>query len=290
MKINISVPDDFSFEECLVLLGRNSDEILYEINAGKIDRLIKTTSGYLPVNIAFENRQLQINTHGANAEQSGIKPYIQSWFDTERNLSPFYQCLETHPKLAPLLQFKGLRIIGIPDLFEALCWTIIGQQINLAFAYKLKSRLTQAYGHSTDWNDKKLWHFPSPEDLLEIPDTFRATNQFSRSKVKYLMNTAEAFVDGSISLEKLQVLSSFSERQALLTQVKGIGEWSANYALMKTMHQPEAIPFGDTGLTQALYNLGIIKDRKDRPAIEEFFKTVKGWEAYTSFYLWRSLY
>lgn len=74
-----------------------------------------------------------------------------------------------------------------------------------------------------------------------------------------------------------------------MTSIKGIGIWSANYSLMKALNQAEAIPFGDTGLTQALFNLGIIEHRKDEDAIRDFFKTVPSWEAYTVFYLWRSL-
>lgn len=290
MLLKLAVPEDFNFEEGLVFLGRNSDEILYEIESSKIYRLLTFDEEKVPVSISFEKSQLIIETQSVTSKQNEIEQYLIDWFDLKRDLSSFYECIEKHAKLTPLLEYRGLRIIGIPDLFEALCWTIIGQQINLAFAYKLKNRLTRTFGYSHTSDGRELWHFPRPKQLLEISDSFREANQFSRSKIKYLMNTAEAFVEGQISLEKVKALGSFEERQALLTSVKGIGEWSANYALMKTLHQPEAIPYGDTGLTQALFNLGIIQDRKDRPAIEAFFETVKGWEAYTSFYLWRSLY
>lgn len=288
MRLRIPITKDFSFQECAHFLGRNQDEILYHFEGAKISRLLRSGEQFFPCEIIFRDDHIQVNCN-EDADKKYIFNYIQKWFDTQRDLSAFYQILEQHKSLKPLLDHKGLRIIGVPDLFESLCWTIIGQQINLTFAYKLKSRLTQEFGHVQEYKGRHLWHFPKPEDLLSISDAFRENNQFSRSKVKYLMNIAQAFVEGSISMEKLELLESFEARQSLLTQVKGIGEWSANYTLMKTLHQPEAIPYGDTGLTQALFNLGIIKDRKDRPAIEAFFETVKGWEAYTSFYLWRSL-
>jgi len=290
VQIQIPVQHDFNYDECLIFLGRNREEILYRIADNQIHRLIAIGDEFVPIVVSYQEGQLKVEIITQAGDSEPIKAYVERWFDTQRDLSNFYQILSSTAALKPLLHYRGLRIIGVPDLFESLCWTIIGQQINLAFAYKLKSRLTQAYGHSKRWNDQELWHFPAPEDLLEISESFREANQFSRSKVKYLMNTAKAFACGDISFNKLKALPSFEERQQLLTQVKGIGEWSANYVLMKTLHQPEAIPYGDTGLTQSLYNLGIIKDRNDRPAIEAFFKTVKGWEAYTSFYLWRSLY
>ena len=73
----------------------------------------------------------------------------------------------------PLLQqavskFYGLRNIGIPDLFEALCWGILGQQINLTYAYTLKRRFVETFGSSIEWEDQSYWIFPKPEDIAKL--------------------------------------------------------------------------------------------------------------------------
>ena len=55
----------------------------------------------------------------------------------------------------PIEQYYGLRTLGIPDLFEALSWGIIGQQINLTYAYTLKRRLVEQFGSYVEWDGRK---------------------------------------------------------------------------------------------------------------------------------------
>lgn len=292
VRLSIPPPPLFDLDQCLYFLDRGYDECLYQLEHNAVSRVIKVDDQLIPFTIRTGDKgnilvelPLHLNNH-----QEAILNYTNEWLDLKRNIDGFYRLLSDHKELQTLTkQFRGLRLIGIPDLFEALCWSIIGQQINLAFAYKLKRRLVESYGTSFDWQGKTLWHFPSPEALVSLDEDHLKGQQFSRGKIKYLRNVALAFTENGLSRSILEVLPDFESRQTELMKIKGIGEWSANYALMKTLHQPEAIPFGDTGLTQALFNHGIIQDRKDRPAIEAFFKKVQGWEAYTVFYLWRSL-
>ncbi len=59
------------------------------------------------------------------------------WFDLERDLAGFYQLLNSHKQTKNFPKdYHGLRLMGIVDLFEALSWCVIGQQINLTFAHK----------------------------------------------------------------------------------------------------------------------------------------------------------
>ena len=86
-----------------------------------------------------------------------IATYIIEWFDLDNDLTPFYEMANTDPLLKiPAQKFYGLRVIGIPDLFEALCWGVLGQQINLAFAYSLKRQFVESFGDSIEWNGKSI--------------------------------------------------------------------------------------------------------------------------------------
>lgn len=291
--IRISYALPFNYSKCFRALYRSEDEILYRLIGEKIYRLINVHGEFIPIVISEGGYHILVETDSElnESQQAFLTQYVSSWFDLNKDLKPFYHLLQSDQRLAYLTeQLYGLRIVGIPDVFEAICWSIIGQQINLSFAHKLKRRLIEHYGTKVEWQGMDLYHFPSPEAMLGIDEAYlHNSQQFSRSKLKYLKNVAEAFSSGTISKEKLISLPSFAERQALLTSVKGIGVWSANYTLMKALNQQEAVPYGDTGLSQALYNLGVITDRKDLRAMEEFFKGFPGWEAYLVFYLWSSL-
>jgi DNA-3-methyladenine glycosylase II len=219
-----------------------------------------------------------------------IKNYIAGWLDLERELAPFYQLLGRDKRLAYMCSaFRGLRLIGIVDLFEALSWSIIGQQINLTFAFKLKRRLVEKYGERLEFEGESYYLWPSYEVLAGVTVAELREMQFSQSKAAYLIGLASSFAKGELSREILMGLPDLESRQKALTALKGIGIWTANYTLMKTLREPSSIPHGDTGLLTALANHSIIKERSETVKIERFFKKYPGWESYLVFYLWRSL-
>jgi DNA-3-methyladenine glycosylase II len=113
--------------------------------------------------------------------------------------------------------------------------------------------------------------------------------QFSNKKAEYLIGVANAFVRHILSKEILSALPDFSSRQKMLTAIRGIGVWTANYVLMKSLKEPCCIPLGDAGILNALMNHEVIKVKTDSQSINEFFKTFSGWESYLTFYLWRTL-
>ena len=72
-------------------------------------------------------------------------------------------------------------------------------------------------------------------------------------------------------------------------KIKGVGNWTANYALMKTFQYPNAFPLEDAGLHNAIR---ILRNLDQKPTLEEvkkLFRKYKGWEAYATLYLWKTL-
>ena len=219
-----------------------------------------------------------------------VKGFVNDWFDLGPDLQPFYDLLAMDSALAYMpAAFNGLRLIGIPDLFEALCWAVTGQQINLTFAHKLKRRLVEAYGDYVLWQGERYYTFPDAAVIATLlPDDLRPM-QFSASKANYLINIARAFADGSLDKGKLLQLSTFAERQQCLTAIKGIGTWTANYVLMKSLKDPSSIPYGDAGLNNTLIRHGLMQSKTDLLGLNTIFQKFTGWEAYLVIYLWRSL-
>lgn len=216
--------------------------------------------------------------------------YVNDWLDLDRDLGPFYALLRRNSGIAHMaVAYKGLRMVGIPDMYEALCWSIIGQQINLGFAYTLKRRLVEQYGRAVTDGARTLYLFPHPAVVREIPAEAWRDMQFSRSKAEYLTCISGMFIRGELSREKLEQYATHEERLKQLTAVKGIGTWTANYVLMKSLKEMQAIPHGDAGLLNALLQHKLIRDRQDTDGISRLFDAFKGWEAYLVFYLWRSL-
>lgn len=291
--ISIPLPDLFSFEECLWFLDRNFDDCMYRIEAGKIFKALDTGQGTVLCCIYKNDDHLQIDLlqgQRTAANLEFIAAYVKEWLHLEADIQPFYNQLTKVKKLAYMTEaFQGLRLPGISSLFEALCWSIIGQQINLSFAYKLKRRLVEHYGAGLSYKGIDYYTFPAYAAIAAADVEALRAMQFSRQKAIYLVELAKAFEAGAISKMQLMALPTLADRQKALVALKGIGIWTANYALMKSLRAPDAIPHGDVGLLQALVSHGIMKDRKDLAAAERLYKKFKGWESYLVLYLWRSL-
>ena len=291
--LHLPVPPDLNFPECRWFLDRGYDDCVHRIKGEKIIKALQLNGQELLVGIAEGKGSLMITILKGRADEPVrglLSAYIREWLDIDRDLTPFYSLLKKDPRLSYMTEeYNGLRLVGIVDLFEALCWSIIGQQINLKFAFMLKRRLVEKYGSSISHEGETFYLFPDCRALAlaEVEDL--RSMQFSRSKAAYLVGLANAFKNGELSRAGLLSLPDRDSRLQALTKIKGIGIWTANYCLMKSLRDPSGIPHGDTGLLTALANHKVIKDRAELEKIKKFFAKYKGWESYLVFYLWRSL-
>ena len=122
------------------------------------------------------------------------------------------------------------------------------------FAYTLKQHFVQTFGERIALSGDEYFLFPSPQTVALLTPEQLLPLQFSSQKSRYTIAIAEAFTDGTLSKEKLKALP-LEEAKHELMKIKGIGNWTANYALMKTFHHPDAFPLEDAGLHNAIRNL-----------------------------------
>ena len=285
----IPKPPIFSFKEILWFLDRNYDDCLFKVGESEVTRLI-TYDGYQTlISIQEDKHQLQIKRlSGDDMPFNMLEDYVFRWFDLKRDFNPFYNLLKKSVLSYMVHDYHGLRMVGIPDLFEALCWCIIGQQINLTFAYKIKRRFVEAYGNMMDYAGTSFYTFPSPEILESVTIGDLKEMQFSRQKADYILNLAKVFQESNDLQQRIHHSDTEHQMEQLLA-LRGVGEWTANYVLMKSLGKIDSIPYGDAGLYKALENHHVITDRKDRDSIDEFFAQFPGWGSYVTIYLWRSL-
>lgn len=294
-KIILTAPKPFHFAQTLRYLTRSPHECMFHVEHDKIYRLLNVEGQSVIVEISGDDNALTVRLvkHGAMtaAMQVAIVRYVRDWFDFDRDLKPFYAQVAQCPLLGPLArQYAGLRIIGVPDLFEALCWAISGQQINLAFAYTLKRRLVESFGAQETWNQRSYWLFPTAKTVSQLDVRDLTALQFTQRKAEYLLEIAAQIRDGALSKDGLLALGDFKKAEQRLLQIRGIGPWTANYVMMRCLRNPAAFPVADVGLQNAVKaRLGT--DEKPTPeTLQILARAWSGWEAYATFYLWQSLY
>ncbi|MET3697748.1 DNA-3-methyladenine glycosylase II [Bacillus oleivorans] len=292
--LEIFPPKDFNFEECLVFLGRSSQEVLHQIKDGYLYKLLKIKGEKIVVKISGSSDcilvEFPVKTLSSNLQQE-IAEYIWEWFDLDQELSRFYEAASEDRVLQRLFKkYHGLRVICIPDLFEALTWAIMGQQINLAFAYTLKKRFVEHFGESIIFENETYWLYPSYKKIASMEEEDLRKLQFTGRKAEYIIGVAKAMANGELTKAGLLQEQEYQQVKKSLMAIRGVGAWTADYVMMKCLHFPDAFPIADAGLHQAIkLQLGL----ESKPTLEELNDMAanwKGWRAYATFYLWRSLY
>jgi len=292
----ITLPANFDMNANLGYLTREKNECLYEIENNIITKVIAIGEMQSLVQISvIDNQQMVVQfLNGSRPIEKGerekIATYILEWFDLDNDLTPFYEMANADPLLKiPAQKFYGLRVIGIPDLFEALCWGVLGQQINLAFAYSLKRQFVESFGDSIEWNGKKYWVFPPYERIAQLTPTDLAAIKMTVKKSEYIIGIARLMASGDLSKEQLKKMN-FKEAEKSLIKIRGIGPWTANYVLMRCLRFQTAFPIDDVGLINSIKTLRNMNQKPTKEEILALSIPWKNWESYATFYLWRILY
>jgi len=163
------------------------------------------------------------------------------------------------------------------DPFFSLCRTIIGQQISTKAADSIWLKF-----------EKKCKKKIIPKNILKLSSSSLKTAGLSHQKISYLKNIAKSFKNKSF---KIRNLKKMDDEQAInyITQLKGLGIWSAQMFLMFNLNRPDIFPSKDIGLVRA-----ISKNYKTSyPPSERFLNKISKlhlvYRSVFTWYMWRSI-
>ncbi len=157
------------------------------------------------------------------------------------DLNPFYRLAQDHPVLGTVTRrLHGVKPTRPVSLFEMLVTAIIEQQISLAAANKIRSRLVERFGDPIDG----LWVFPGPERLAQAGMEELQSCGLSQRKAEYAGDIARQIQSGALDLEALIKLPDQEVRETLLN-LRGFGPWSADYFLIRGLARPDSVPVDD---------------------------------------------
>ncbi|MEY4707347.1 MAG: hypothetical protein RJB58_1070 [Pseudomonadota bacterium] len=178
---------------------------------------------------------------------------------------------------------RGLRMPLLPTGFDALCWGIIGQQINVKFAASLRREMVELAGEKI--GDMRT--HPTPERVASIDMQALTSRRYSRSKASYLLEAAAAVASGKLEIENLSEGSAIAAEKALTAQ-RGIGTWTARYVLMRGGFA-DAAPVGDSALATALQRLHNLPERPDGEKTARLMSAFAPHRSLATMHLWTSL-
>jgi DNA-3-methyladenine glycosylase II len=162
--------------------------------------------------------------------------------------------------------------------FDAVCRSIVFQQLSGKAAGTIHGRFQGLYGGRT----------PRPEELATTSDEQLRGVGLSRQKSAYLKDLGARVASGELPIETLHELTD-AEVITALTQVKGIGRWTAQMFMMFRLGRPDVLPDLDLGVQKAIQKAYRLRKL---PTPERVLKIGARWAPYrtvASWYLWRSL-
>ena len=173
--------------------------------------------------------------------------------------------IDAHPDFHPRAWLKEL---PPRDAFGTLIFQVVGQQLSVSATRTIVGRLQDRFGG----------HLPSAQELLAVdPHELRAVGMSNR-KAATLRALAEKFIDGQLSDRALARMSD-EEIEAALTQVPGIGPWTAHGFLIVALDRPDVLLSGDLALRRAVkraYGLA------ELPSEQEMVRLAEPWRPYRS--------
>ena len=160
-----------------------------------------------------------------------------------------------------------------PRGFETLVLLILEQQVSLASAKAAFERLAAASGGLT------------PENLERLRDAdFRGAG-VSRQKTRYIRHLSACTRDGTLRIDRLSRLDDDAVR-AHLTQVKGIGPWTAEVYLLMCLMRPDVWPVGDIALQAAAHEIKELDARPDPETLTALGEQWRPWRSVAARILW----
>ena len=172
----------------------------------------------------------------------------------------------------------GLADAQHADPFHALIRAIVSQQLSTKAAATIAARFDGLY-----------IGLPTPAQVMATSDEQLRAVGFSTQKIGYVRDLCRRIEDGVLPLASLDTMADEEVVEAL-TEVKGIGRWTAEMFLMFRLHRPDVLPVGDLGIVKAVQKAyGLRKV----PTAERLTRIGEAWRPYRSiacWYLWASLH
>ena len=198
----------------------------------------------------------------------------------DQELEPFYRMALKDPALKPLAQtLRGLHIPQTLSLWEGLVLAILGQQVSSHVARIMRNLLVQNYGLALVESGVTYHTFPGPEALVVAGVEGLRSIKLSKRKARYIFDIAATLTSQERGLEGLRRLSD-EEVVRALTEIRGVGPWTAHWLLIRGLNRPDAFPHGDLALRRTMVRL-LNDDSLSRP--EEALNYSYRWSPFRSY-------
>src|SRR6266516_2667265 len=235
----------------------------------------------------IENPQLEYTLFSAQPiteeKQKAVVERMTFFLSLKDDLRPFYRISREDSYFEPIMDhLYGYHQVKFLTPFENACWAVLTQRNPMKIAQKTKQALIEKYGNHLEVNENVYSAFPEPiqiavADYGEILKMIR-----NDRRTEYLIATARAFSEVN---EEFLKTAPDKEIEAWLRNIKGIGQWSATFIMVRGLGRMEYIPLTETRLLEAASKVYGHGEELGREELKRLAERYGPWQGYWAHYL-----
>ena len=206
-----------------------------------------------------------------------------------QDLRPFYDSVGSDSILADVVhEFYGYHNTRTASVFEALVQAVMGQQIATTVARIVRNLMIEHYGVRASIGGREWYAFPRPKALAtaEVEDLRRL--KLSVRKSEYIQGIARAALDSADGFEEMHDLPDEEVIQQMVA-LRGVGQWTAQWVLVRALARPDGFPIGDLALRRTVAALYFEGAEITDEALLAFSERWSPWRSYATAYLFAAL-
>lgn len=285
----IALPDGFRADAVLGYQGRDPASIVERVRGSEVAKGIRLGDAPAVLRMRFdaEAAVCEVDSSGPLSAEQMRQAHAAAvrMLNLAGDPSTFERQVSRSPELDRLIApRRGMRIPLTATPWECLVWTIVGQQVNLPFAYALRTAVAEVAGEPVGGG---LRAHPTPDAVAALDYDDLTRRRFSRRKAEYLVDTARMIAAGELRIDDDGEMATTLERRML--DVRGLGPWSVQYFLMRGRGFADCVPVGDAGLTAALQRFHNLDHRPGPAETLELMEPFGPFRSLGTVHLWSSL-
>lgn len=295
---SISLPDNFRIADFLAFHQRDDQMIAEIVGENQLQKGMVWQDMPARLSFTFVGNQVDIELNLDSGQKKldsqttllRLQQHAQHMLGLNQAISDFETSTINHPQLNRLInQQSGLRVPQAATTFEALTWAIIGQQISVHAAVSVRRKFIQYAGlrHSSG-----IWCYPNPEQIAAVTINELRTQGFSQTKAHTIIELSKMIRTGNLPLESWlndywqgNILAAQDIYNALI-QVRGIGPWTVNYALLRGFGWLDGSLHGDVAVRRNLQRLLQCDEKIDEKTTQVWLERFSPWRALVAAHLW----
>ena len=222
-----------------------------------------------------------------DAERAGRQ--ISWLLGCDQDLRPFYLASGDDPVLSEVVeQFYGYHNTRTASVFEALVQAVMGQQIATAVARIVRNLLIQNYGVRASIEGREWYAFPRANALATAEVADLRQLKLSVRKSEYIRGIAQAALESPDGFEEMHDLPD-EEVITRMVALRGVGQWTAQWVLVRALARPDGFPIGDLALRRTVAGLYFDGAEINDDELLEFSQRWSPWRSYATAYLFAAL-